>query len=227
MHLPISISLTSITYPSPSPPLLIRPTHSKLAAAITGNIKHRLRRAPSDRYHTDHRQTPTVTAIIIVGNDHTRERERATNPRRARTQICSLSYCFCAPTCRKVTCANLLMHTKSVSGAKNANLLLIPPAYIFLYNVQCDYFPAEKTINIHSSSPRVLLTVYLYSEYPHTPTPIRSPLSILFFIRGSPGGLLFFFQMRFSALPPLVCPCRKGEWEREKREREKRKEEVE
>lgn len=74
MHLPISISLTSITYPSPSPPLLIRPTHSKLAAAITGNIKHGHRQAPSDRYHTDHRQTPTVTRIIIVGNDHTRER---------------------------------------------------------------------------------------------------------------------------------------------------------
>lgn len=94
MHLPISISLTSITYTSPSPPLLIRPTHSKLAAAITGNIKHRLRWAPSDRYHTDHRQTPTVTGIIIVGNDHTRERAKprivgAPGPR----YICCLPVC--------------------------------------------------------------------------------------------------------------------------------------
>lgn len=77
----LSISISNIHYiPQPLTSLLIRPTHSKLAAAITGNIKHGLCWAPSDRYHTDHRQTPTVIGIITVGNDHTPSQVGAQNP---------------------------------------------------------------------------------------------------------------------------------------------------
>lgn len=62
--------LANIHYiPQPLTSLLIRATHCKLAVAITGNIKHRLCRAPCDSYHTDHRQTPAVIGIITAGND--------------------------------------------------------------------------------------------------------------------------------------------------------------
>lgn len=61
----------------------------------------------------------------------------------------------------------------------------------------------------------------LHSEYPPTHTLTHShPLSFPFLsfpllYPRSPWGLLFFFQIHLSALPPFMCPCRE---ENEKKE---------
>lgn len=123
--------LTNIHYiPQPLTSLLIRATHCKLAAAITGNIKHRLCWAPCDRYYTDHRQTPAVIGIITVG----------TTARSCKRQIQMRECTHCWFVCTQI-CSFLPMQSFKGSSFEPAETVHNFVPLLPFCDVHCDYFP--------------------------------------------------------------------------------------